>query len=538
MLRLPREAWTFTHALQVQAAAREHETYCSFRDDRSFSYRALQDESDRLAAGLAGLGVGPGDRVAIVAQNSPEFLLTMHGVHKRRAVLVPINTELRGDFLTHQLRNCEPKLIVADASLLETIGEAWPRELAAPRIAVIGGDGGARKLAFADLLAAAPSDDGLTLRPRGEDLAIILYTSGTTGPAKGVLMPHAHCFLFGALLSRALWLGPGDRFLVTMPMFHVNALLMSLGACLVTGIPAEVVGRFSASRWLEDVKRSGATATNALGIMPEFILKQPAGGEDRAHSLRRMMAVPISQEWGATFEERFGVRLVQVYGMTECNIVSIGDPADPLEPGCAGPIVEEHFDVAIRDPVSWESLPWGAVGEIAVRPRDRNCFMQGYFRMPGETAAAWRDGWFRTGDAGRIDAAGRLHFVDRIRDCIRRRGENISSFEIEQVLNASPHVAESAVFGVKVAGAGGEDEVKACIVPSGVAPAPEAIIEWCRPRMPRHALPRFLEFVAALDKTPTGKIRKQALREAGATPATWDREAAEGPRRPAEGRKR
>jgi crotonobetaine/carnitine-CoA ligase len=527
VLDLPRELWTLTHVLQRQAAARGDETYCAFDDGCSLSYRTLDEQSDRLAVGLASFGIGPRDRVALIAPNSGEFLLTMHGVHKRRAVLVPISTELRGDFLTHQLSNCEPALIVVHADHLSTIEACWPSGLARVRTVVIGAGEMHTSHGFSELLAAAPAGEDAVLAPEGRDIALILYTSGTTGRSKGVMMPHAHCFLFGALLARALWLSADDRFLVTMPMFHVNGLLMSLGACLITGMRAEVVKRFSASRWLADVRRSGATATNALGVMPEFILSQPPATEDATHSLRRMMAVPISEQWGAAFEQRFDVQLIQVYGMTECNIVAIGNRADPLEPGCAGPIVSDHFDVAIRDPSSWERLPTGAIGEIVVRPHDASCFMQGYFRMEVESAAAWRDGWFRTGDAGWMDARGRLHFVDRIRDAVRRRGENISSFEVEQVLNAHPGVAESAVIGVKVTGAGDEDEVKAVLVPAGAGITPEDLIEWCRPRMPRHAVPRFIEFVPALEKTPTGKVRKQALREAGVTAATWDREAAD-----------
>ncbi|MBI2524877.1 MAG: AMP-binding protein [Candidatus Rokubacteria bacterium] len=183
----------------------------------------------------------------------------------------------------------------------------------------------------------------------------------------------------------------------------------------------------------------------------------------------------------------------------------------------------EWFDVLVVDPDTDEPLPPDAVGEIAVRPRLASCFSAGYYRMPEKTVEAWRNLWFHTGDAGRLDAGGRLWFVDRIKDCIRRRGENISSYEVEQVLNAHPAVAESAVIGIRTAGAGGEEEVKACIVPAGASPDPVDVLDWCVRRMPRSAVPRFLEFVPALEKTATGKIRKQALRQAGVTPTTWVR---------------
>jgi crotonobetaine/carnitine-CoA ligase len=191
--------------------------------------------------------------------------------------------------------------------------------------------------------------------------------------------------------------------------------------------------------------------------------------------------------------------------------------------GCAGYVIEDFYDVRIVDAETDEALPVGAVGEIVVRPTRPSCFMAGYFQMPERTVEAWRNLWFHTGDAGRFDEEGRLFFIDRIKDCIRRRGENISAFEVEQVLNNFPDIAESAVVGVR-AEAGGEEEIKACIVPKEDALDPTAILDWCVERMPRFAVPRFVEFVAELDKTPTGKLRKQDLRDAGVSDATWDRE--------------
>jgi crotonobetaine/carnitine-CoA ligase len=167
------------------------------------------------------------------------------------------------------------------------------------------------------------------------------------------------------------------------------------------------------------------------------------------------------------------------------------------------------------------------VGEIVVRPREPFAFMAGYFRAPEKTVEAWRNLWFHTGDAGFLDERGRLHFVDRIKDCIRRRGENISSFEVEQCLNAHPAVAESAVVGVRVAGAGGEEEVLAVVTPrAGARVDPAALLDWCVPRMPRFALPRFVLTADRLDKTATGKIRKQAYKEPAVLAGAWDREAA------------
>ncbi|HVQ77187.1 MAG TPA: AMP-binding protein, partial [Candidatus Binatia bacterium] len=529
MLDLPRESWTLVHAVRVQAGRMGERPFLTFQDGSALDFGELDRGSDRIASALAGLGVRSGDRVLALARNSAPFLLAMLGTQKRGAIFAPLNTELKGAFLEHQLRNARPAAIVVDDDLRAAFDTVDASGVGVAHTIVIG-DGptppvaGSAAVPFSALLDT-PVDADALVTPRPKDVAMIMYTSGTTGPSKGVLMPHGHCYLFGLGLARAIRLTAEDRYYICMPLFHANALLLQLVGCLLTGTPAHVARRFSASTWLEEVRSAGATVTNALGVMPEFIFRQPPTARDREHRLRLIMAVPIADEWGAAFEARFGVRFFQGFGMTECNVVAYSDPADPILPGCAGPVLSEWFEVAIVDPDTDESMPADSVGEIAIRPRLASCFSAGYHAMPERTVEAWRNLWFHTGDAGRLDARGRLWFVDRIKDCIRRRGENISSFEIEQVLNAHPAVAESAVVGVRVAGAGGEEEVKACIVPAGESPDPADVLGWCASRMPRYAVPRFLEFVPALEKTATGKIRKQDLRNAGVTPATWDREA-------------
>jgi carnitine-CoA ligase len=528
MLDLPRESWTLVHAVRAQAAALGERPFMTFHDGVTLTFGGLDRASDRLATALARLGVKPGDRVLALARNSAAFMLALVGALKRGAIFTPINTELKGAFLEHQLRNADPAVVIVDDELRPAFDAVNASGLTTSSTVVIGDPTtpplpGTTAVPFAEL-DTAPIDPDVLVTPRTPDVAMILYTSGTTGPSKGVLMPHGHCYLFGLGLARAIKLTPDDRYYICMPLFHANGLLMQVIGCLLAGTPARVARRFSASAWLDEVRESGATLTNALGVMPEFIFRQPPTARDREHRLRLIMAVPLG-DWAAEFERRFGVRFIQGFGMTECNIPAYSDPADPVMPGCAGPILSEWFEVRIVDPDTDEPLPADTVGEIVVRPKLASCFSAGYFRMPERTVDAWRNLWFHTGDAGRLDARGRLWFVDRIKDCIRRRGENISSYEIEQVLNAHPAVAESAVVGVRVAGAGGEEEVKACIVPAGAVPEPVELLDWCVRRMPRYAVPRFVEFVPTLEKTATGKVRKPDLRAAGVTPATWDRES-------------
>ncbi|HEY7867778.1 MAG TPA: AMP-binding protein, partial [Methylomirabilota bacterium] len=474
-------------------------------------------------------------RVLGLIGNRAEAIGLMFAAVKLGAVWVPLNTGLRGAFLQHQLHNAEPRVVVVEDRLAANLRDVEPAPMSPAALIVVGDAAmptppalrGARRLGFAELAGLGAPAGLARPTPAPGDVAMIMYTSGTTGPAKGVLMPHGHCYLFGLGFAEATGLTPADRFFICMPLFHANALHLQLLGSLFAGAAVVVADRFRASTWLEEVRAAEATVTNGLGVIPEFIFRQPPTPRDRDHRLRLIMAIPIAAEWGEAFEARFGVPFMQGFGMTECNIVAYSRPGEPLVPGCAGHPLTEWFEVGIVDPETDAPLPPGQTGEIVVRPRLPGCFMAGYFRMPDKTVEAWRNLWFHTGDAGRMDPAGRLHYVDRIKDCIRRRGENISSFEIEQVLNAHPAVAESAVVGIKVAGAGGEDEVKACVVPAaGATVDPVALLDWCTPRMPHFAVPRFVEVMAGeLAKTPTGKLQKTALRAAGVTAGTWDREA-------------
>ncbi len=540
-LDIPRSQWTLVEVVRRQAQ-RLGDTEFLNVDGSRLSFAQLQDQSDRAAAALARLGVGPGDRVLALATNSTELIVAMIATHKRRAVFTPINTELKGAFLGHQVRNSDPVVVLVDTELLGafanvdttglglahtvliepiTIGatvEALPASLAKTTVA-----------SWSQLLEGADVDPATVLDPEPADVCTIMYTSGTTGPSKGVLLPQAHCVLFAIGSANAMGLMEGqDHFYTCMPFFHANALFMQIYAGLVAGVSATVVKRFSVSSWLDHLIDCRATVTNALGVMPELIFRQPPDPRDRQHQVTRVMAVPVAQEWGEAFEQRFGVRLIQGYGMTEINMVSYSDPADPVLAGCAGRVLDEFFDVIVADPETDQPVATGEAGEILVRPRQPFCFNQGYFRMPEKTVEAYRNLWFHTGDAGRFDHEGRLFFIDRLNDRIRRRGENISSYEIEQVLNEHPAVLESAAVGIRVEGAGGEDEIKAVVVLHDGPDSqldPVALLDYCAEHMPRYAVPRYIEIVADLDKTASGKVRKQDIRDSGITPATWDRES-------------
>ena len=533
-LELPMDRWTLVDAVREQAKLRTDQPFLSFEDGGNLTFGEFDEASDRMATALADLGVGEGDRVLGLLTNSRAFVVLMIATHKRRAVFVPINTELKGAFLEHQVHNSEPKVVAADQSLLGFFEHVATDGIGIGHTIVVGGNdvhpqmpaslGNSTVHSYAQLEATDLRADAL-LTPAPHDVCTIMYTSGTTGPSKGVLMPQAHCYLFAVGTISVMELTENDRYFICMPMFHANGLFMQVYPSLVAGCSAHVVKRFSVSTWLESVIEQKATVTNALGVMPEFIYRSPRSDRDQQSELRRIMAIPVAEEWAEALQDRFAVSVVQGFGMTEVNMVAYSDPSEPVVAGCAGYVLEEHFEVIVADPETDRELPVGAVGEILVRPRSPFCFNVGYFKMPDKTVEAWRNLWFHTGDAGRFDDQGRLHFVDRIKDRIRRRGENISSYEVEQVLNDHPSVIESAAVGLKVEGAGGEEEILAVLAVAGERPDPVEFLDWCVERMPRYTVPRFLAFVDELDKTASGKIRKQALREGGVATETWDRES-------------
>ncbi len=528
--------WTLVGLVARQAEALGEREFMAFEHGTSLSFAGLDRDSDDLACKLAGLGVAPDDRVMVMLKNRIEFMLAMLAIMKLGAIFVPINTELKGAFLQHQMRNAEPRVVFLDAVLGDAFDAVQGGNESLVATIYVAGDvpderpevlAKAPAMTFEDFTSLAAAKGDVLVTPRPQDIACIMYTSGTTGPSKGVLMPHAHCYLFGHGMARVLEMTERDCQYICMPLFHAMGLLLQVLSSLISGSRIFCIERFSPNRWLDDIRACGATVTNVLGVIPEFLFNTPETEFDRDHRLRTVMAVPIAAEWGTAMEERFGFRFMQGYGSTESNLPCYTNADDPLLPGMAGRVLDEYFEVLIVDAQTDAALPQGEVGEIVVRPKVPFCFNQGYFRMPEQTVEAWRNLWFHSSDAGYFDEQGRLFYADRIKDRIRRRGENISSFEIEQVLNNYPGIQESAVVGIKVAGAGGEDEVKAYIVTAGGADIDNsALLDYCVAQIPRFAVPRYIEAVEALAKTATNKIQKEPLRRAGVTPRTWDREAA------------
>lgn len=520
--------WTVGQALARQAAARGDAPFLQVEDRPPVTYAEADRLANRLARGVLALGVKPGDRVAVMLPNGLEILVTWFGLSRAGAVSVFINPAYKGIFLEHVLANAGAEVAIIHRDYAPAMAAALKAQPRLKRVFVVG-EGPLPDLPGVAVQpwqalpesSAAPVDVPVTYR----DTGAIMYTSGTTGPSKGVLMPQAHLYLFAQEEVRWMRLTPEDVYYICMPLFHANALFMQLYGTLLAGAKAVIVPAFSASRWVDDLRKYGATVTNTLGVMTEFVFRQPPRPEDRQHRLRLILAVPGPAEIAQAFMERFQTQLIEAYGMTEIGIPLHGRVDSPFKAGSCGQVNEDYFEIRIADPETDEEVPRGVLGEIVCRPKEPYAFMAGYNGMPDKTVEAWRNFWFHTGDAGRMDADGYVFFVDRMRDTIRRRGENLSSYEIERVLAEHPAVAEVAAVAVKSRIPGGEDEVKACIVlRPGQSVPPVELLDWCAQRMPHFAVPRYVEFVPALPKTPTQKVQKAILREQGLTPGTWDRE--------------
>jgi crotonobetaine/carnitine-CoA ligase len=455
-----------------------------------------------------------------MCENRIELLELILGCAWTGAIAVPINTASRGPQLEHILSNCGARLLVADAAMTDAL-------------AALGGHGAiegvwlldepeADRVAGRPASAPPPAGEAIDPEPVGPgDIAAILYTSGTTGPSKGVRCPQAQLYWWGVLVSESLGIHEGDSLYTCLPLFHTNALTAFVQA-LVSGATFVLGERFSASRFWARVRDSDADVTYLLGAMVSILLTRPPDPGEREHHVRVALAPATPARAFDRFRERFRVQLVEGYGSTETNNAIAAEHPGAGRGGYMG-TVRSGFSARVVDEQD-RPVPDGTAGELVLRHDEPFAFADGYWAMPEQTVKAWRNLWFHTGDRVVREPDGWYRFLDRAKDAIRRRGENISSWEVEQVLLEHPAVQSAAVY--PVPSELGEDEVMAAIVlETGARLAPEELVEHCRPRLAYFALPRYLEFVDELPLTENGKVRKQVLRARGVTDATWHREA-------------
>jgi carnitine-CoA ligase len=513
------DKYVLRNLVERHARERGHRDFALFANGESWTYSQLRDNVRRVAASLQALGVRQDDFVLSWLPNGPHALTVWFALNYVGAVYVPINISYRGRLLAHVIQNSGARLMVADARLAERLTDvdtasletlvtiagpppALPKILGLTEDALIGTTGD-------------PADPQRAIMPW--DTHAVIYTSGTTGPSKGVLSSYRHVC---ATCEGVATVTEADRVLVNLPLFHVGGT-NAVYRMLICGGSIALVEAFDTATFWDTIRRTRSTTLTLLGAMIPFLMKEPPSPRDRDHTLQQALMVPLSED-APLFAERFGVDIYTVFNMTEisCPIVSERNPAVPKTCGR----VRDGFDARVVDENDTE-VPVGTVGELIVRADEPWTMNHGYHGNPEATARAWRNGWFHTGDAFRKDEAGNFFFVDRMKDAIRRRGENISSFEVEAELGAHPKVREAAV--VAVPSEFGEDEVLAVIAPvPGETVDPAELIAFLAPRLPHFMVPRYVRILADLPKTPTQKVEKHVLRNEGLTDDAWDRESA------------
>jgi carnitine-CoA ligase len=527
--------WTVAHALRMHGSRTPGRTYLIAPEEKlELSYGQVLDAAECVAGGLRAGGAAAGDRVVIMAGNSSRFVLTWLGCGVGGLVEAPVNTAYEGEFLRHQVSLVQARWAVIDdafaerfaalAEVLPSLEGFWVIDTGrlGEAMGVLRNAGwGAEP--WESLLESSPL---ILPDPAAHTLASVFYTSGTTGPSKGVAMPHAQMYMFGAIVVALTRLTSADTYMTVTPLFHGNAQFMAAYPALIAGGRLVIQSRFSASRWVDQLREHQVTVTNLIGVMMDFIWKQPERPDDADNWLRCVYAAPTAFSVLAEFQRRFGIEaFVDAFGLTETCAPILSPYGEKRPVGAQGLLASDWFEARLVDPVTDREVPVGSVGELAVRYRHPWTCSLGYYGMPEKTAEAWRNLWFHTGDALRRDAEGWYYFVDRYKDTLRRRGENISSYEVEQVILGHPAVAECAVIGVPADVEAGEDEVMAVVRAREPVDAAD-LWAWCQGRVPGFAIPRFIRFVDALPRTPSEKVRKAELRDHGITADTFDRTTA------------
>jgi carnitine-CoA ligase len=531
--------WILAKVLRDRAEAHPDRDYLKFAGNDWVSYGEINARSNRIANALLARGVEKGESVSVMLPNCEEFLPVWYGILKAGAVMSSINTAYKGDFLSWTINLVESKkLFISDVFLdrLDFIIKELPllEHVIVMKTGAQEGPDPSLKWEPLDALMEASDSEPDGVEYSWVDDARIMFTSGTTGRSKGVIKQNAADYFSarGSLeymsKSRGIDVDEmhGETWFSCLPLFHSNAQVLCAYPALIAGGRVAYVERFSGTRFWQQAIDMGATMFNGIGAMLYFLWNQPPSNLDRAHSVHSVLAAPAPRDIYFEFEERFGVKLTEGYGLTETGVCTVMDPTQPVRLGSCGR-ANPGYEVTIVEPGTDRPLPPETPGEIVVDMKVPNIVMRAYYGMPEKTAEDFRNLKLHTGDLGRMDADGYVYFMDRVKDYIRRRGENVSSMEVERQIAGHPAIRECSVIGVKAdEGASSEDEIMVVLVPEGDAPDPADLTHWMAERMPYFMVPRYIRVVDALPKTPTERVQKNRLRDEGITADTWDRDAA------------
>jgi crotonobetaine/carnitine-CoA ligase len=496
---------TTFHTLLRQGAEDHGSRTAILFDDARVGYAELLARVGASAATLAGLGVTAADHVALVMDNSLECIFAWLASSAIGCTEVPINPQYRGDLLAYLLRDSETTVIFCDQTYLGQVREIADK-LPLLRTIIVNGEADAGSVAFD--WSAQGSFAGAEDAPE----RIILYTSGTTGPSKGVIHTQQSMLTLSRYNAEALEYGPDDRLLNFFPLYHQNARYTGVIPALCAGASIRVQKKLSTSSFWQTVAEDGITAFNYLGSVLRLILNvTPPELRAGQHTLVKAFGAGAPPSIWAELEERLGIRLVEVYGLSEAPMATLNvrKGANQSQIGSAGR-ASALFEIGIVDAQD-NMLPPGGIGEIVLRPKRPDAMMLGYYGKDAATVRAWRNLWFHSGDRGRLSEAGDLFFEEREKDSIRRRGENISAWEVEGVLDLHPDVAESAVYGIAAEDA--DEDVAAALVLLKPDADLTDIIRFAEARLPRYAVPTLLRVLADMPRTPTEKVQKAELRK-------------------------
>lgn len=492
------------------------------------TFRELDRASTRLAHALAGLGISAGDSVVTLMESSSDVFVCWFAINKLGAIWCPINTAYRKEFLRHQVDDSLASLAIVDAEMVDRFCEIDDQ---LPHMKLILTRGSAPEsecvIPIRSLDEYRGTDDTpIPLTTNPSDLSCLIYTSGTTGRSKGCMIPYASLYNVGIQCLESVPVQPGDISWTCLPLFHMSAISSVTQMALQTQTQISICSQFSVSGFWDEIERSGASHALLMGSIFPLVAKAPdTDAMKRCYGqLRTITGVPITPEIGAIWQERFGVQYLNRYGYGQTEGAKLahliyGEPLPP--PNSSGHIAYDDYEVIIADE-NGNSLPPGTPGEILFRPKKPNIMFAGYWRRPEDTAKVWRNLWMHTGDIGKIDEDGWFYFLDRKKDYLRSRGENISSFEVEATYMTHSAIAEVAFHGV-ILEEGGEEMIKVtAVVREGHSLCHEDLCRWSMENLPYFAVPRFFEFRDALPKTPTGRVQKYKLREEGCSQHTWD----------------
>lgn len=500
---------TFHQLLRSSAAAFGDRTAVLFGDD-SLTYQQLLSKSEARAANLAAHGIDAESRIALIMDNSMECVLAWLATALTGGTDIPVNPQYRGELLHYLLSDSAVTTVICDPQYLPTLMQVADR---LPELQNVLVNGPAFNVDGSGLLVrslACIPDDVLFSSPAQADERVVLYTSGTTGPSKGVVHSQRSMLMLARYNAKVMGYGPDDRLLNFFPLFHQNARYTGVIPALSVGASIRIEPKLSTSRFWEICDRDQITAFNYLGSVLRMILN--ATGPDRragTHSITRAFGAGASPAVWAEFEVREGIALYETYGLSEAPMATINVPGPGrAPPGSAGK-PSELFEVQVVDDHDEPVAP-GETGEFVLRPRQPGIFMQGYLGKPEATTHATRNLWFHSGDRGHMSAEGDLYFAERSKDSIRRRGENISAWEVESTLERHPAVAEVAIYGLKTVD--GDEEVAASIVPSGSIVDLALIYAFASEHLPAYAVPTLLRTADELPRTATSKVRKDELR--------------------------